>query len=121
MPTFVGAEYLIANMLVSKARNRKMPCASYVSVEELTLCGVRVRHLSSERGIDAVFLTFLPNIYDAIYDFTDYFSCDYEGGRLTGITINSEKRVEDLEARFMGRIPEEIVKILDRAIKELAA
>lgn len=118
MPTVVGAEYLIANMLISNASVRESP---YVSVEDLNRCGVRVRHLSSEEGLDAVFLTFMPNIYDAIYDFTDYFSCEYEGGRLVGITINSEKQVVDLKERFMGYIPEEIVSVLSRAIAESLA
>ncbi len=80
-----------------------------------------VRRISSEENIDAIFLTFMPDIYNAIYDFTDYFTCKYEDGRLAGITINSDKQVTDLESRFMGYIPEDIIKILELAIKELKA
>lgn len=119
MTVFIGAEYLIGNMLINKIKECKRQADACVLINELNQCGVRVRHIAYKEDIDAIFLTFISDIYNAIYDFTDYFTCKYEDGRLAGITINSNKQIADLESRFIKCVPPNITRIFEFAIKEL--
>lgn len=116
MRQFIGAEYLIANLLIKKQKEGK----SSVSMEELIKCGVNVQRISKNNSLDAIFLTARDEFYEAIYDFTDYFSCEFDSltGRIKNVEIKTGKNVTDLEDRFVGYIPAEIVKILEEAFNE---
>ena len=118
MTKFVGAEYVIANMLIKKLQKDE----TSVSLTELSQCGVQVQRVLTEKALDAVFLTSRSEIFHAIYDFSDYFQCQYdEDDQLMGITINSNKKIDDLQERFVGYIPKEIVDVLIKAIEQMGA
>ena len=116
MRQFVGAEYVIANLLIRK----KKAGQNYVSMEELILCGVKVQRILKKNSIDAIFLTTRDEFYEAIYDFSDFFSCEFDDitGRIKQVEIKDGKNIKDLEDRFVGYIPEEIVKIIEEASNE---
>lgn len=115
MTEFVGAEYLIARMLIEKHEQE-------ISTSELNRLGICVRRLSIEEGVGAVFLTSREEVYSAIYDYSDYFQCIYdEDNKLSGIKINESKNAEDLVVKFIKYLPDSIMKLLDEAIREIAA
>ncbi len=115
MTEFVGAEHLIARMLIEKYERE-------VSVAELNRLGICVRRLSIEEGVGAVFLTSREEVYSAICDYSDYFQCIYdEDHQFTGIKINEDKNADDLEKKFIRFLPDHIMKLLDEAIKKIAA
>lgn len=114
MTEFVGAEYLIARMLIEKHEQE-------ISTAELNRLGICVRRRSIEEGIGAVFLTSRDEVYSAIYDYSDYFQCIYdEDNKLCGIKINENKNIDDLR-KFIKFLPDVIMRLLDEAIKEIAA
>lgn len=109
MTNFVGAEYVIAIMLIEKARNS----ISSVSINELSKYGIHIQHMANSEKLDAVFLTSKSQLFNAIYDFSDYFSYELDSeGNLSQIYLNSSKDVSDLEFRFLGYIPQKILEIL---------
>lgn len=115
MTEFVGAEHLIARMLIEEGKQE-------ISTAELNRLGICVRRLSIRENVDAVFLTSREEVYSAVYDYSDYFECIYDADEhLTGIKINASKNAEDLNLKFIKFLPEDIIGLLDRAIKELAA
>lgn len=118
MTEFVGAEYLIARMLIEKQEQE----ISTISTAELNRLGICVRRLSIEEGVGAVFLTSREEVYSAIYDYSDYFQCIYdEDNKLSGIKINEDKNADDLNVKFIKYLPDAIIKLLDDAIKKIAA
>lgn len=115
MTEFVGAEYLIARMLIAKHEQE-------ISTSELNKLGICVRRLSIEEGVGAVFLTSREEVYSAIYDYSDYFQCIYdEDNKLCGIKINESKNTNDLIVKFIKYLPDSIMKLLDEAINEIVA
>ena len=44
-----------------------------------------------------------------------------EDNKLIGIKINKNKNVDDLNVKFIKYLPDDIMKLLDEAIKEIAA
>lgn len=118
MTKFVGAEYLIASMLIEKKKNG----INYVTLDELGKCGVYIQRMSIEQKIDAVFLTSKSQFYNAIYDFSDYFECTLNSdNQLVGITIQQSKNIDDLEYRFVGRLPKSILDFLSNATQKYAS
>lgn len=117
MTKFIGAEYVIANMLIKKMEKGEKS----VSLAELSRCGIEVQRISIEEKIDAVFLTSRSEIFHAIFDFSDYFQCQYdEDDQLVSITINQNKKLDDLQERFVGFIPQIIVEVLTKAMDKVA-
>lgn len=115
MTEFVGAEYLIARLLIEKHEGE-------ISTAELNRLGICVRRRSIKEGVGAVFLTSREEVYSAIYDYSDYFQCIYdEDNKFIGIKINENKSVDDLNVKFIRPLPEDIMKLLDDAISELVA
>lgn len=109
MTKFVGAEYVIATMLIEKAKLGKKE----VTIDDLKSYGVNVQREANAKDVDVVFLTSATQLYNAIYDFSDYFTCNFDAiGQLSSITIEHSKDVTDLEYRFMGYLPKEIFEIL---------
>lgn len=118
MTKFVGAEYLIASMLIEKKKHG----INCVTLDELGRCGVYIQQMSVEQKINAVFLTSRPQFYNAIFDFSDYFECTFDSdNQLTGITIQQSKSIDDLEYRFVGRLPKAIFDFLLQITKEYVA
>ena len=70
MATFVGAEYIIANLLIAMKKYHKKES---ISLEELSSAGVYIQQLSIEESIDAIFLSSTDQLSTAIFDFSDYF------------------------------------------------
>ena len=115
MAEFVGAEHLIAKMLIESHEQE-------ISLIKLNQLGICVRRLSIEEGVGAVFLTSREEVYSAVYDYSDYFQCIYnEDNKLIGIKINDAKSVDDLNAKFIKYLPDAIMGLLDEAIKQVAA
>lgn len=52
MATFVGAEYIIANLLIAMKKNHNRDS---ISLEELSSAGVYIQRQSLEKDIDAIF------------------------------------------------------------------
>lgn len=117
MTKFVGAEYVIACMLIAKSKKGE----KYISLDELGTCGIHMQRMSIQEKIDAVFLTSKSQFYSAIYDFSDYFDCKFVNDQLAGITIQHSKSIDDLEYRFMGYLPQDIFDFLLEIIEEYAA
>lgn len=115
MIEFVGAEYLIARMLIER-RERE------ISTVDLNKLGICVRRRSIEEGVGAVFLTSREEVYSAVCDYSDYFECIYdEDNKLSGIKIRENKNADDLRMKFIKYLPDAIMKLLDEAINEIAA
>ena len=115
MMEFIGAEYLIAKMLVENEEQE-------ISIAELKRLGICVRRLSIEEGVGAVFLTSRDEVYTAIYDYSDFFQCVYdEDHKFIGIRINENKNIDDLNIKFMKYLPDIIMRLLDEAIRVMAA
>lgn len=115
MIRFVGAEYLIATMLLEKAKDGKRE----ITMDELGKYGIYVQRESVINKLDTVFLVSKPQIITAIYDCSDYFEFELDSNeQITGITINATKGLDDLEFRFMGRLPREILDFLLKKAKE---
>ena len=117
MTNFVGAEYVIATMLIEKAKAGKKA----VSLSDLSSYGIYVPRKANEKKLDAVFLTSKSQLYNAIYDFSDYFTCNFDSnGNLKSITLEHSKDIYDLEYRFMGYLPQLIFDILVDSAREIA-
>lgn len=109
MATFVGAEYIIANVLIAlKKLNRK----DSVSLDELRRAGVFIQKESINSDIDAIFLSSSENVASAIYDFSDYFEFDKA---TNSINIVKTKNIEDLQSRFIGYLPFNVLNFLVNA------
>ena len=118
MTKFVGAEYLIASLLIEKGKEGN----KFITLEELSKCGVFMQRESVKEKVDAVFLVTKYQLCNAIYDFTDYFEYKLDNnGQIVGITIEKTKDINDLEYRFMGYLPLEILEFLSTTIKKYVA
>lgn len=109
MATFVGAEYIIANLLIAMKKNHKKES---ISLEELSSAGVYIQKLSIVEGIDAIFLASSDQLSMAIFDFSDYFEFDVSTQE---IRIVKTKKISDLESRFIGYLPFDVLKFLVEA------
>lgn len=106
MSTFVGAEYIIANLLIAFKRNKNR---SEISLKELGDCGIFIQQMSLEQSVDAVFLSSSEQFENAIYDFSDYF--EYDSAQKL-IRIKQTKQIVDLESRFLGYLPFKVLTFL---------
>ena len=117
MTNFVGAEYVIATMLIEKAKAGK----KFVSMDDLSSYGIYVQRMANNQNVDAVFLTSKSQLFNAIYGFSDYFTCNFDSnGDLESITLEHSKDISDLEYRFMGYLPKTIFEVLVNAAKDIA-
>lgn len=106
MFAFVGAEYIIANLLLVMKRKQGR---SIVSFSELNDLGIFIQKRSIEKDLNAVFLTSQDQYTLALFDFSDYF--DYDEARQT-ICIRQTKQITDLASRFVGYLPWEVLTFL---------
>jgi hypothetical protein len=111
MGVFVGAEYLIANALISLRKKG----ISKIAIPALQSFGIDVQQYCSQKQIDAIFLLSADKVFAAIYNFSDYFSFE-KIENVNYISINKDTPVEDLENRFIGYLPVDVVMaILEKA------
>jgi len=106
MATFVGAEYIIANLLIAMKKKHEK---EFISLEELSSAGIYIQKLSIEEGIDAIFLSSSDQLSMALFDFTDYFEFNAETQE---IRIVKTKKISDLESRFIGYLPFDVLTFL---------
>lgn len=113
MATFVGAEYIIANFLIAikKKQNRES-----ISLKELSSAGVYIQKLSIERNVDAIFLSSSDQLSTAIFDFSDYFEFDSSSQE---IRIVKNKKISDLESRFIGYLPFNVLVFLIQTVNDI--
>ena len=117
MTNFVGAEYVIATMLIEKVKAGK----KFVSMDDLNSYCIYVQRMANNQNVDAVFLTSKSQLFNAIYDFSDYFTSNFDSnGDLESITLEHSKDISDLEYRFMGYLPKTIFEVLVNAAKDIA-
>lgn len=114
MVTFVGAEYIIANLLIAL---KKISKRDMVTLDELSEAGIFIQTKSLSENVDAIFLYSSEQVASAIYNFSDYFEFDRE---LNAIRIVKTKKVEDLENRFMGYLPFSVLSFLVKFLSEFA-
>lgn len=118
MTKFVGMEYVIACMLIEQKRKG----IDIVPVTDLYELGIEIQQLSFTQELDAVFLVSEPDLEEAIYDFSDYFSINRNtDGEIESISIMQGKEVEDLKRRFVGYIPLQILRVIEQALEEMVA
>lgn len=107
MATIVGAEYIIANVLIVLKRLNKKES---ITLDELSKAGIYIQKQSLvDDEIDAIFLSSSKQVVTALYDFSDYF--EYNQGD-DSIYIVNTKNIDDLESRFIGYLPFNILKFL---------
>ncbi len=113
MATFVGAEYIIANILIAL---KKLSKRDFVTLDELSEAGIYIQKQSLiNEEIDAIFLSSSDQVASAIYDFSDYFEYDKENN---SINIVKTKKLEDLESRFIGYLPFAVLNFLVKTSME---
>lgn len=119
MNTFVGAEYVIANALIALKR-RGQDCITFEKLREI---GVEIQRCCNERGVDAVILTSGDRIASAIYNFSDYFEYDETDDEFRKPVIRIKKTATcgDLEQRFVGYLPVDVLRLLREKVGELVA
>lgn len=114
MATFVGAEYIIANLLIALKKINKRDT---VTLDELSEAGIYIQKQSISENINAIFLSSSEQVASAIYDFSDYFEFDRE---TNSIRIVKTKKIEDLESRFIGYLPFSVLSFLVNMSMEFA-
>ncbi|WP_304975385.1 hypothetical protein [uncultured Acetatifactor sp.] len=118
MTKFVGAEYVVANMLIAEKKKGK----NYVSFDRLGKYGIYVQAESIKKDIDVIFLTSRPQFLEIIYDFSDYFECKTDkNGQPIGIALRKSKDIDDLQYRFIFYLPKIISDLLEKSIQSFAA
>ena len=118
MTRFVGAEYVVANLLIEEKKKGN----SFVSFDKLGKYGIYVQEKSLMKNIDVIFLTSRPQFWETIYDFSDYFECKKdESGNVIGISLISSKDIDDLQYRFIYYLPADISKFLEESVLDFVA
>lgn len=113
MIKFVGAEYVIACALIGL----KKKGIEEIRVDELCNYGIQMQRYSVEAKVEAVFLTAVPYVEEAIYDFSDYFHVNRnDEGDIISISIDKDKEVKDLTSRFVGNIPLDILAVIEKVL-----
>lgn len=115
MATFVGAEYIIANLLIAMKKNHNRDS---ISLEELSSAGVYIQKQSLEKDIDAIFLSSTDQLSTALFDFSDYFEYD---ATQQEIFVVKTKKITDLESRFIGYLPFTVLRFLVEVANEVVA
>lgn len=116
MTRFIGAEYLIACVLIEK----KKIGYSGISLDALSEYGIYVQKMSLAEKLDTVFLTSKSQFCRAIHDFSDYYKAIVDvHNQITGIELDSSKSSDDLEYGFMGYLPQDIFDFLASVVKNM--
>lgn len=116
MNTFVGAEYVMANALIALKRKG----TDFITFERLREIGFKIQTIFNEQGLDAVILTSGDSISVAIFDFSDYFQYKEIDGA-PAIVIHKDTTITDLENRFVGYLPVDVLGVLIKEIDKMVA
>ncbi len=117
MNTFVGAEYVMANTLIALKRKG----INFITFEKLREIGFKIQTSFNEQGLDAIIMTSGDSISAAIFDFSDYFHYKEINGN-PAIEIQKDTTITDLENRFVGYLPVNVLGVLlDEINKVIAA
>lgn len=116
MNTFVSAEYVIANALIALKRKG----SDFVTFDRLREIGVMVQTSFNQQGVDAIVLTAGDSISMAIYNFSDYFLYEEVDG-VPAIRIQKDTTIDNLESRFVGYLPVEVLSALIGEISKIVA
>ena len=95
MITFVGAEYIIANLMIALNKTS-------ISFNELSDLDIYLKKMTIKKDIDVVFLTSQDQLKLACLDFPEYFI--YNENNNT-IYLNNKRSMNDLMSRFIGYLP----------------
>lgn len=111
-PDFIGAEVLIANLLISKSQRN----AEFAEINRYGIC---VRKLSFNRKMETVFFTSKDDVETAAKDYCDYFDilCDRDGS-FSGVAMADGISPERLKKKFINPLPDDIISILNDAYAE---
>ena len=110
MTTLVGAEYIIANILIAENRNNHN---NSISMERMLLAISYIQNLAKERDIAAEFCVSYPDLMQAIDSFSDYFTFENQI-----ISIAPGKKLDDLKSRFIGYLPLYVISFIVDASKK---
>ena len=114
MATFVGAEYIIANVLIALKRRKNK---ATISRSELNDFCIYIQKMSIEKDLDVIFLISQDQLDLALFDFSNYFEYS-ESGNI--ICINKNKQITDLASRFVGYLPWNVLAFLVEMTDEFA-
>ena len=110
MDAFIGAEYIIANALITLIEKGQ----DSISISNVRSIGVQFQQYCNENNIDAVIMTSGLNISKAINDCSDYF--EYVESALSGcepaIRIRKGVSIARLKQRFVGYFPPKILRTI---------
>lgn len=117
MTTFVGSEYIIANLLIAMMKNHNR---NSISFEEVCRACEYIQEQSLKKDIDAIFLSSTDQLSMAIFGFSDYFEYNSDQRK---ISIVKTKKIFDLKNRFIGYLPFDVLTFLvdatDNAVQKL--
>lgn len=111
MTTFIGAEYIIAYTLITKIQSG-FDTATFQEVRDF---GAKLQNELNKNNIDAVVIS--HSLTDTVYQFSEYF----EEVSLNNVNYIKRKRdisLSDLEFRFLGYLPLNILNTVDDIINE---
>lgn len=114
MTTFVGAEYIIGNVLIAQKKRN----FNAVTFEQVRTVGRKLQEYCNNVGIDAVFVTSGDNISIAIDEFPEYFEMvkirtDHV------VQVKPNILISQLESRFVGYLPLEVLTVMAEKISIL--
>lgn len=113
MYTFVGAEFVIANILIARAEKGRPE----ISLKELNDYGIHAQRYCIDHNVDALFLVSSDQIHNAIYNFSDYFEFSKDT-----MSIHIKKGSEQsVKARFLGFLPFDIIKAIIQSAHDFVA
>ena len=111
MTTFIGAEYIIAYTLITKIQSG-FDTATFQEVRDF---GTKLQNELNKNNIDAVVIS--HSLPDVIEQFSEYFdivvlnNCSY-------IKCKRGVYLSQLESRFLGYLPLNILSIVDDIIND---
>jgi len=114
MVTFVGAEYVIANILIAAKKNLRRDS---ISLAEMYSAATYIQKQAMNEGVNAIFMCSTDNISAAVHDFPDYFGYEAKKKEI----YRKPKRLSDLESRFIGYLPFNVLTFLVKTANEAVA
>ena len=114
MSTFISAEYIIANLFIALNKTNKR---ENITLDELNKAVTYIREMSISKDIDVILLASSEQVTSAIYSFSDYF--EYDNDTKT-IRLAKTKSIKDLESRFIGYLPFNVLSFLVNTLHEFA-
>ncbi len=111
MTTFIGSEYLIAYGLLKQIPNGK----NIISFPKLRKMARQLQDKFNELGIDAIVIDY--DLQGAIASYPDYFEFVELNG-VPYVKCSSEIGMHDLERRFVGYLPLNILQVAMKLIKD---